>query len=69
MPEMPGGLFPWQPMLEFDTTDNKFRDELLHNPLEIQRQVSQNNGFVQIPSGPGLGITPDTDFIKRFEMS
>ena len=29
MPDLPGGLFPWEPMLEFDTTDNKFRDNLL----------------------------------------
>ena len=69
MPEMPGGLFPWQPMLEFDTTDNKFRDELLRDPLDIQKQVRENGGKVRIPTGPGLGIEPDTDFIKRFEVS
>ena len=32
MPPIPGGLFPWEPMLEFDTTDNKFRDQLLTEP-------------------------------------
>ena len=69
MPELPGGLFPWQPMLEFDTTDNKFRDELLLEPLDIQRQVGQNGGKVQIPTGPGLGIDPDLDFINRFEIT
>lgn len=68
MPPMPGGLFPWQPWLEFDTTDNKFRDNLLQEPLNIQGQVAANNGFVQIPQGPGLGVEPDRDFIKRFEI-
>ena len=69
MPEMPGGLFPWQPMLEFDTTDNKFRDDLLQAPLNIQKQVNENNGMVKIPNGPGLGVQPDLDFIKHFEMT
>ncbi|WP_372572269.1 mandelate racemase/muconate lactonizing enzyme family protein [Ruegeria jejuensis] len=68
MPPLPGGLFPWEPMLEFDTTDNKFRDELLHEPLNIQAQVRANDGHVQIPTGPGLGIEPDRDFIKRYEV-
>ena len=39
MPPLPGGLHPWEPMLEFDTTDNKFRDELLAEPLDIQGHV------------------------------
>ena len=69
MPEMPGGLFPWQPMLEFDTTDNKFRDELLVKPLNIQSQVRANNGKVMIPTGPGLGIEPDPEFIRRYEVN
>ncbi|MGI9357541.1 MAG: mandelate racemase/muconate lactonizing enzyme family protein, partial [Rhizobiaceae bacterium] len=29
MAPLPGGLLPVEPMLEFDTTDNKFRDDLL----------------------------------------
>lgn len=68
MPTLPGGLFPWEPMLEFDTTDNKFRDDLLCDPLDIQGQVKRGNGLVAVPTGPGLGIEPDTDFMKRFEI-
>ncbi len=68
MPTLPGGLFPWQPMLEFDTTDNKFRDELLVEPLDIQGQVKANDGMVKVPKGPGLGIEPDRDFIRRYEI-
>jgi D-galactarolactone cycloisomerase len=68
MPPLPGGLFPWEPMLEFDTTDNKFRDDLLTEPLNIQGQVASNDGFVAIPDGPGLGITPDRDFIRYFDI-
>lgn len=66
MPPLPGGLNPREPMLEFDTTDNKFRDELLTRPLDIQTQVARNGGYVTIPSGPGLGIEPDRDFIRAY---
>ena len=69
MVPLPGGLFPVEPMLEFDTTDNKFRDELLREPLSIQKQVKATGGFVKIPNGPGLGIDPDCDFIAHYEMN
>ena len=69
MPALPGGLHPWEPMLEFDTTDNKFRDGLLQEPLSIQEQVKRNAGRVTIPQGPGLGITPDPDFIAHYRVN
>ncbi len=66
MPPIPGGLNPREPLLEFDTTDNKFRDQLLREPLDIQRQVANSGGFVNIPSSPGLGVEPDRDFIRQY---
>lgn len=69
MPPMPGGLHPWEPMLEFDTTHNSFRDELLTVGLNIQMQVADTGGYVQIPSGPGLGVEPDEAFIKRYALA
>jgi len=66
MPPLPGGLHPWEPMLEFDTTDNKFRDDLLAEPLDIQSQVKANGGRVAIPTGPGIGVEPDRDIIKHY---
>ncbi|CTQ63417.1 mandelate racemase/muconate lactonizing enzyme family protein [Roseibium album] len=68
MPALPGGLHPWEPMLEFDTTDNRFRDNLLEVPLDIQGQVKSSGGFVTIPDGPGLGVVPDRDFIRHYEL-
>lgn len=68
MPPLPGGLHPWEPMLEFDTTENTFRDELLAEPLDIRGQVARNNGRVAIPDGPGIGVTPDPDFIRHYEI-
>jgi len=53
-------------MLEFDTTDNKFRDDLLAQPLDIQGQVARNEGKVLIPTAPGIGVEPDRDVIKHY---
>ena len=68
MPPLPGGLFPWEPMLEFDTTHNRFIDDLLTVSLDIKKQVKINNGTVSLPNGPGLGVTPKRDFIDKFRI-
>ena len=68
MPPLPGGLHPWEPMLEFDTTHNSFRDDLLTTPLDIKGQVAANNGTVALPMGPGIGVTPDRDFVRKFNI-
>ena len=68
MPPLPGGLFPWEPMLEFDTTHNHFIDDLLTVSLDIKNQVKNNNGTVSLPNGPGLGVTPQRDFIDKFRI-
>ena len=68
MPPLPGGLFPWEPMLEFDTTHNLFIDDLLTVSLDIKNQVKSNNGTVSLPNGPGLGVTPQRDFLDKFRI-
>ena len=80
-PAMPGGMHPFEPMLEFDTTPNRFRDELLVEPLAIQEQLARTSssagddagsdasGHVALPKGPGLGIEPDRTFIERFKIA
>jgi D-galactarolactone cycloisomerase len=68
MPPLPGGLFPREPWLEFDTTENRFRDHLLAEPLDIQGQIARK-GAVTIPTAPGLGVTPDRDFIAKYKIS
>ena len=68
MPPLPGGLFPWEPMLEFDTTHNRFIDDLLTVSLDIKKQVKINNGTVSLPHGPGLGVTPKRDFLDKFRI-
>lgn len=68
MPALPGAAEPIQPMLEYDTTPNRFREELLVKPLDIPEQVKRNGGWVSLPPGPGLGIEIDFNFTKRFEV-
>lgn len=68
MPPLPGGLFPREPMLEFDTTENRFRDDLLTEPLDIQGQVARSGGCASIPDGPGLGVEPDRTFMSHYTV-
>ncbi|WP_166425869.1 mandelate racemase/muconate lactonizing enzyme family protein [Paraglaciecola sp. 20A4] len=68
LPDFPGAAHPVQPMLEYDTTPNRFREELLVDSLEINEQVKRNDGFVGLPKGPGLGIEPNRDFIKKYSV-
>ncbi len=69
LPDLPGGAHPVQPMLEYDTTPNKFREELLGTPLNVLDQVEKNGGFVALPQGPGFGIEIDMDFLNHYAVS
>ena len=67
MPDMPGGLHPRPPMLEYDTTPNLFREQLSSEPLNIDAEV-RKDGCAPVPEAPGIGLTPDPDFIKKYKM-
>ena len=67
MPPLPGGLNPRALWLEFDTTPNSFRDDLLAEPLDIQRQVARD-GSVKVPDAPGLGVVPDAAFLTHYAV-
>ena len=40
----------------------------LRDTLDIQSQVKANNGYVKIPETPGIGVNPDLNFIKQYEI-
>ncbi len=69
MPDLPGGLHPWSPMLEFDTNPSRFQDELPTEPLRILDQVKANGGTVAAPERPGIGVEPDRDFIAKYSVN
>lgn len=52
---------PIEPILEFDRTDNPFRQAVVARPIEHER------GWVAIPDGPGLGIEIDRAALREFK--
>jgi D-galactarolactone cycloisomerase len=49
-----------KPLLEYDMTENPFRDHLLKTPL-----VMGKDGWFDIPTGPGLGVEVDEAFVAK----
>ncbi|WP_458526008.1 mandelate racemase/muconate lactonizing enzyme family protein [Onishia taeanensis] len=47
------------PIFEYDTSAHPFRSDLVTQP------VAQTDGWVQVPTGPGLGFTIDQDFLRE----
>jgi D-galactarolactone cycloisomerase len=47
------------PLLEFGVDDNPWREHLLSPPFE------RGDGWITIPTGPGLGVDVDEDFLRR----
>ena len=69
IPDIPGGLHQFEPMLEYDTTPNSFHDNLLTEPLRVREQVKETGGFVRPPEGPGIGIELNEDFVKTYRVA
>ncbi|MET4236182.1 D-galactarolactone cycloisomerase [Bradyrhizobium sp. LA6.10] len=63
LPDNPPRINPCEPLLEFDRTEHPFRQAILAQPLEHE------NGWVPIPSGPGLGIEINPDTIRKFSST
>ena len=53
-------LFAPEPILEFDRSSHPFRLQLVTKPIE------QASGWVEIPSGPGLGVEIDRAVLERY---
>jgi len=53
-------LFAQEPVLEFDRSSHPFRLQLITQP------VQQVNGWVEIPSGPGLGVEVDRSVLEKY---
>ena len=62
IPDQPPSLFPNPVMLEFEQTENPFRDDLAKNP------ITQSGGRVKIPDGPGLGIEVERAVIEQYRV-
>lgn len=54
-------LFPLEPIFEFDQSDHPFRQDLVDHAL-----VRNENGWLDIPIRPGLGLVINRDCLKHF---
>jgi D-galactarolactone cycloisomerase len=63
LPNPTGGPATELPMLEYDTTENLFRTNLLVEPMQVR------DGWIDVPRGPGLGITVDEDMLRRYQVA
>ena len=52
-----------EPVIEFDRTRNPLRDDLLTTPFTLDA-----DGYVQVPTGPGLGVEVDPEVLERYRV-
>jgi D-galactarolactone cycloisomerase len=60
LPHFPERRFPAEPLFEYDRSPHPFRDGVTHEQFAMQ------DGYLRIPERPGLGVTLDLDFVRRF---
>lgn len=60
IPDFTWGFSTDQPMLEIDVYENPFRDELTSFKFTVK------DGYIDLPTKPGLGIDIDEDVIKKY---
>jgi D-galactarolactone cycloisomerase len=55
-------LFAQEPVFEYDRSSHPFRQMLITEP------IVQKDGWVPIPSGPGLGVTIDRAVLEKYRV-
>ncbi len=58
----PGRIFDKQPLLEFDRSPNRIREELITKPFAAV------DGYIDVPSGYGLGVEVDEEKLNYFAL-
>lgn len=62
LPPNPPRQKPIEPILEFDRTDNPFRQAVVKTPID------HDQGTVRIPDAPGLGVEINRDALQKFSL-
>jgi D-galactarolactone cycloisomerase len=62
LPDNPPSLTPLEPMLELDRTPNRLREETEKSLVRI------DDGYVRVPTKPGLGVTLDRSFFDKYAV-
>ena len=60
LPHNPPGLYPVEPLLEFDQSEHPIRMAV------VSQAIVQTDGWVEIPDRPGLGIDIDRAALAKF---
>jgi D-galactarolactone cycloisomerase len=55
-------LFAQEPVFEYDRSSHPFRQQLITRPIQ------QAGGWIDIPSGPGLGVEVDRAVLEKFRV-
>jgi D-galactarolactone cycloisomerase len=63
VPDMPSSRYASPPHVEIINVQNPLRDGLLVEPIPIR------DGWIDIPTGPGLGVEIDRDALRRFTVA
>jgi D-galactarolactone cycloisomerase len=62
LPDPHWGFPTDMPMLELDQSENPWRNGLARQPFRVE------NGYVDVPTKPGLGIDVDEDVVKQYAV-
>lgn len=62
LPHFPERRFPAEPLFEYDRSPHPFRDGV------TREQFTMQGGYLEIPDRPGLGVTLDVDFVRRYTV-
>jgi D-galactarolactone cycloisomerase len=62
LPVVHHSLFAQEPIFEFDRSSHPFRVQLVKTPIQPA------SGWVQIPSGPGLGVEVDRSVLENYRV-
>ena len=63
LPHNPPGLYPIEPLLEFDQSEHPIRMAVVREP------IAQKDGWVEIPDRPGLGIEIDRTALAKYSAA
>lgn len=63
LPRPAPGFGAYEPLLESDRTEHPFRQTVITEPLEVK------NGWIDIPTGPGLGIDVNAAEVARYKTN
>ena len=63
LPHFPERRYPAEPFFEYDRSPHPLRDGV------TREKFAMKNGYLDIPQRPGLGITLDMSFVKKYAIS